>query len=96
MAHDNELYDKTGKRAFLSLQEALHVASDVPVELKKEIFLSGEHGWQALLSELTKVAAGSCNRRAAGMLITTPYAVALGVRDGGSVLVLDSHAHGPR
>ena len=30
------------------------------------------------------------------MLITTPYAVALGIRDDGSVLVLDSHAHGPR
>ena len=44
MAHGNELYDKTGKRAFLSLQEALRIASDVPVELKKEIFLSGEHG----------------------------------------------------
>ena len=42
MAHGNQLNDQANKSTLLILAEALTVMKDVPVELKKEVFLAGE------------------------------------------------------
>ena len=94
--HSNQPYDQANKSTLLSLAEALTVTKDVPVKLKKEVFFAGEYGWKKLLCDLMEAAKESPGKTVAGVLISTPYSAAVNVQEDGSVLVLDSHAHGPR
>ena len=93
MTQGNNLFDEKRKSALLSLPEANKVVSDIPIGMK-EFFLAAEKEWQKFLQELVNEAEDDLP--AAGVLVTTPYAVALCAQSGGSVILLDSHAHGPQ
>lgn len=55
MMKGNAIYDEWGEQGLLSIDRALQVASEIPISLGREIFLSGERGWKDALEELSKL-----------------------------------------
>ena len=95
ISHGNDLYDRKVKAGFLSVFMALAVCHDVPLAVKKELFIVRERGWKNLVDELTSAAKKSENQVAVGILVSTPYSVVIASNAAGSLFILDSHSHGP-
>ena len=90
----NYIYDSAQLRGLLSVDQALTSLSHVPVRVQCELFLTAEKGWNHFIVSSIQAAETSSVGLAAGVLVTSPYAVMVAASSTGCLYVFDSHSHG--
>ena len=89
----NRAYDNLSCAGFFSAEEAVHIQQSLNLAVKRDVFLR-EDEWRRFEEEISRDAGHSCNGRAAGILVTTPYSFGVCYEQGldfGKVFIFDSH-----